>query len=136
MCSGKPLRRRERLLDVETGETGAMALEVVADRALVAQTRLGEDDRVEVEWVGRCWAWLTEGEAPSLMDVAVRDGEIVKLLEPGQVRRVRAMERTIETLWVRSTGWRLGWSSGGSGRSLNRTLERRPGDSGREERSA
>ena len=81
----------------ETGDTGAMAIDVVADRALVAQTRLGEDDRREVEWVGRCWAWLTEGEAPSLIDVAVRDGEIVKLLEPGQVRRVRAMERTIET---------------------------------------
>ena len=31
------------------------------------------------------------------MDVVVRDGEIVKLLEPGQVRRVRAQERTIET---------------------------------------
>ena len=81
----------------ETEDTGAMAIDVVADRALVAQTRLGEDDRREVEWVGRCWAWLTEGEAPSLIDVAVRDGEIVKLLEPGQVRRVRAVERTIET---------------------------------------
>ena len=76
----------------ETEETGVMAIEVVADRALVALPRLGEDGRDEVEWVGRCWAWLTEGEAASLMD-----GEIVKLLEPGQVRRVRAMERTIET---------------------------------------
>ena len=38
----------------DTIETGAMVIEVVADRALVAQTRLGEDDRVEVEWVGRC----------------------------------------------------------------------------------
>ena len=81
----------------ESDEAGKLRLEVVADRAPVAQTRLGEDDRVEVEWVGRCWAWLTEGEAPSLMNVVVRDGEIVKLLEPGQVRRVRAMERTIET---------------------------------------
>ena len=81
----------------ETEEAGAMDIVVVADRALVGQTLLGEDGRVEVEWVGRCWAWLTEGEAPSLMDVVVKDGEIVKLLEPGQVRRVRATERTIET---------------------------------------
>ena len=79
----------------ETEELGAMDVEVVADRALVAQTRLGGGDRTQVEWVGRCWAWLTEGEAPSLTDVVVRDGEIVKLLEPGQVRCVRAMERTI-----------------------------------------
>ena len=100
---------------VEAEETGAMAIEVVADRALVAQTRLGENDRVEVEWVGRCWAWLTEGEAPSLMDVVVRDGESVKLLEPGQVRRVRAMERAFETpegeangleVWMEFRGFR------------------------------
>ena len=99
----------------ETEETGAMVIEVVADRALVGQTLLGEDGRVEVEWVGRCWAWLTEGDAPSLMDVAVRDGEIVKLLEPGQVRRVRATERTIETsegevggleVWMEFRGFR------------------------------
>ena len=37
----------------ETEETGSMRIEIVADRALVAQTRLGEDGRVEVEWVGR-----------------------------------------------------------------------------------
>ena len=67
------------------------------DRALVAQTRLGEDYRVGVEWVGRCWVWLTVGEAPSLMEVVVSEAEVAKLLEPGQVRRVRAMERTIET---------------------------------------
>ena len=99
----------------DTVETGAMAIEVVADRALVARTRLGEDDRVGVEWVGRCWAWLTEGEPPSLVDVVVGDGEIVKLLEPGQVRRVRAMERTIETaegeahgleVWMEFRGFR------------------------------
>ena len=80
-----------------TEETGAMVIEVVVDRALVARPRPGEDDRDEVEWVGRCWAWLTEGEALSLRDVVVRDGEIVKLLEPGHLRRVRAMERTIQT---------------------------------------
>ena len=99
----------------ESDEAGKLHLEVVADRAPVAQTRLGEDDRVEVEWVGRCWAWLTDGEAPSLMNVVVRDGEIVKLLEPGQVRRVRAVERTIETpegevdgleVWMEFRGFR------------------------------
>ena len=98
-----------------TEETGAMAIEVAADRALVAQPRPGEDDRDEVEWVGRCWAWLTEGEAVSLRDVVVRDGEIVKLLEPGQVRRVRATERTIRTaegevdgleVWMNFRGFR------------------------------
>ena len=98
-----------------TVETGAMVIEVVADRALVAQTRLGEDDRVEVEWVGRCWAWLTEGEPPSLVDVVIRDGESVKLMEPGQLRRVRATERTIETpegeahgleVWMEFRGFR------------------------------
>ncbi len=46
---------------------------------------------------GRCWAWLTKGEAPTLVDVAVKDREVVKLLEPGQVRRVRATERVGET---------------------------------------
>lgn len=99
----------------ETEETGVFSIEVVADRALVALTRRREDDRVEVEWVGRCWAWLTEDESPSLVDVAVRDGEIVKLLEPGEVRRVRAMERTIETpegeidgleVWMNFRGFR------------------------------
>ena len=59
--------------------------------------RFGEDYRVGVEWVGRCWAWLTEGEAPSLMEVVVSEAEVAKQLEPGQVRRVRAKERTIET---------------------------------------
>ena len=81
----------------QTEEPEAMAIEVVVDRALVAQPRPGEDDSDEVEWVGRCWAWLTQGETASLRDVVVRDGEILKLLEPGQVRRVRAMERTIQT---------------------------------------
>ncbi len=101
--------------EMDTEEAGAMAIEVVADRAVVGETRLGEDGRVEVEWVGRCWAWLTEGDAPSLMDVVVRDGEIVKLLEPGQVRRVRAIERTLETaegevggleVWMEFRGFR------------------------------
>ena len=58
----------------ETEELGAMDVEVVADRALVAQTRLGEGDRTQVEWVGRCWAWLIESEAPLLKDVVAARG--------------------------------------------------------------
>ncbi len=46
---------------------------------------------------GAAWAWLTEGETPALREVVVKDGEVVKLLEPGQVRRVRAIERSVET---------------------------------------
>ena len=49
-------------------ETRELHLDVVADRSLVPLTRFGEDNRVGVEWVGRCWAWLTEGVAPTLMD--------------------------------------------------------------------
>ena len=82
----------------EDGENAVLDIEVVADRPLVPQTRFEEDTSVRVEWRGRCWAWLTEGEAPALMDVAVSDREVVKLLEPGTVRRVRAIERAVETL--------------------------------------
>ena len=32
-----------------------------------------------------------------LQDIVVRDREVVKLLEPGQVRRVRAIARPVET---------------------------------------
>ena len=32
------------------------------------------------------------------MDVVVSDGEVFKLLEPGQIRRVRAIEQAVETL--------------------------------------
>ena len=81
----------------EDGENAVLDIEVVADRPLVPQTRFEEDTSVRVEWRGRCWAWLTEGEAPALMDVAVSDREVVKLLEPGTVRRVRAIERAVET---------------------------------------
>ena len=84
--------------DVEEGDdSGELLLEVVADRALVAQTRFGENDRVGVEWVGRCWVWRAAGEVPSLMEVVVSEAEVARQLEPGQVRRVRAQERTIET---------------------------------------
>ena len=82
----------------EDGENAVLDIEVVADRPLVPQTRFEEDTSVRVEWRGRCWAWLTEGEPPALMDVAVSDREVVKLLEPGTVRRVRAIERAVETL--------------------------------------
>ena len=81
----------------ESDETGVLDIQVVADRPRVPQTQFGEDNRVGVTWVGRCWAWLIEGEAPSLMDVVVSDDEVVKLLEPGQVRSVRAIERAVET---------------------------------------
>ena len=42
-------------------------------------------------------SWRTEGEAPTLVDVVVRDREVAKLLEPGEVRRVRAVERAVDT---------------------------------------
>ena len=113
-------------------DSGELFLEVVADRALVAQTRLGEDYRVGVEWEGRCWVWLTAGEAPSLMEVVVSEAEVAKLLEPGQVRRVRARSGLSRRLRERSMAWNCGRSSG---RSLNRTSERQPEGSGREGRS-
>ena len=81
----------------ENGETMVLDIDVVADRPLIPQTRFEEDNSVVVEWRGRCWAWLTGGEAPALMEVAVMDGEVVKLLVPGEVRRVRAIERAVET---------------------------------------
>ena len=81
----------------ESEEAGALDLDIVADRPLVSRTRFKENNSVGVEWVGRCWAWLTEGEAPVLLDVVVKDREVVKLLEPGEVRRVRATERAVET---------------------------------------
>ena len=92
----------------DTIETGAMVIEVVADRALVAQTRLGEDDRVEVEWVGRCWALLTEGEAPSLVDWwsgTVRSPSIWSLARCGASGRRSGPSRRPR---VRPTGWKYG----------------------------
>ena len=75
----------------------ALDLDVVAELPLVARTTFDSDNRVGVEWRGRCWAWLTAGEAPALMEVVVSDGEVVKLLAPGEVRRVRAILRPVET---------------------------------------
>ena len=87
----------EKEMNGEIEETGEMCLDVVADRPLVPHTRFEEDNGVAVEWRGRCWAWLTDGEAPVLRDVVVTDAEVVKLLEPGNVRCVRAIERPVET---------------------------------------
>ena len=81
----------------DSDKTGELDINVVADRPLVPQTRFEEDNSVRVEWRGLCWAWLTGGEAPALMEVAVSDGEVVKLLKPGAVRRVRAIERPVKT---------------------------------------
>ena len=72
-------------------------IDVVAERPLVPVTRFEDDGRAGVEWLGRCWAWLREGEAPPLVDVVVNDGEAVKLLTPGRVRRVRAIARAAGT---------------------------------------
>ena len=87
----------EKEMNGEIEETVEMCLDVVADRPLVPHTRFEEDNGVGVEWRGRCWAWPTDGEAPVLRDVVVTDAEVVKLLEPGSVRRVRAIERPVET---------------------------------------
>ena len=81
----------------ENGEIADLDIDVVAERPIVPVTRFEDDGRVGVEWVGRCWAWLVEGEPPALVDVVVSDGEVVKLLAPGQVRRVRAMACAVQT---------------------------------------
>ena len=94
--SGESSSQEEMM--AENGETMVLDIDVVADRPLIPQTRFEGDNSVVVEWRGRCWAWPTGGEDPALMDVAVRDGEVVKLLVPGEVRRVRAIERPVETL--------------------------------------
>ena len=80
----------------EKDEIAELDIELVAERPLIPVTRFGEDGSVGVEWLGRCWAWLEEGGPPELRDVAVNDGEVVKLLTPGQVRRVRARQRPDE----------------------------------------
>ena len=78
-----------------TQEPGVMAIEVTADRALIAWTRPGEDGRAEVE--GRVVAGRGLARGVSFDHRrGGRDGEVVKLLEPGCLWRVRAMEQTIE----------------------------------------
>ena len=82
---------------VENEEIAELDIDVVAERPIIPVTRFEDDGSVGVEWVGRCWAWLEEDGPPELRDVVVNDGEVVKVLTPGQVRRVRARERAVET---------------------------------------
>ena len=103
----------------EAQEPGVMAIEVTADRALIARTRPGEEGRAEVEW-GGSFDHRRGG----------RDGEIVKLLEPGCERRVRAREQTIERDEGEVDGLKL-WMERGSGLNPSRTTGRRPRHSGR-----
>ena len=65
-----------------------------------------------------------------------RDGEIVKLLEPGCVRRVRVIEQTIERDKGEVDGLELWMEFRGSGLNPSRTNGRRPRHSGRWGRSA
>ena len=81
----------------ENGEIAELDIDVVAERPIVPVTRFEDGGGGGVEWVGRCWAWLEEDGPPELRDVVVNDGEVVKVLTPGQVRRVRERERTDET---------------------------------------
>ena len=81
----------------ENEEIAELDIELVVERPIVPVTRFEEDGSVGVEWVGRCWAWLEEDGPPELRDVVVNDGEVVKLLEPGRLRRVRARQRPGET---------------------------------------
>ena len=81
----------------ENVEIAEFDVDLVAERPIIPVTRFGEDGSAGVEWVGRCWVWLEEDRPPELRDVVVNDGEVVKLLEPGQVRRVRARQRPDET---------------------------------------
>ena len=97
----------------ESEEIIGFNLDLVAERPLVAQTRFGEDGSIGVDWRGRCWAWLNGDEAPALAEVVVNDAETARLLFPGQVRRVRAMVRAVETAAGRVAGLEvltdLGW---------------------------
>ena len=97
----------------ESGEIIGFNLDLVAERPLVAQTRFAEDGSIGVDWRGRCWAWLNGDEAPALAEVVVNDAETARLLFPGQVRRVRAMVRAVETAAGRVAGLEvltdLGW---------------------------
>ena len=99
----------------ESEEIIGFNLDLVAERPLVAQTRLAEDGGIGVDWRGRCWAWLNGDEAPALAEVVVNDAETARLLFPGQVRRVRAMVRAVETAAGRVAGLEvltdLGWGT-------------------------
>ncbi|MDE2781021.1 MAG: hypothetical protein OXI91_15295 [Chloroflexota bacterium] len=81
---------------VQNDEIAELHIDAVAERPLIPVTRFEDDGRVRVEWEGRCWVWLAEAEPPVMVDVVVPSGEVVKLLAPGQVRRVRARMRPAE----------------------------------------
>ena len=81
----------------ENEEFAELDIDLVAERPIIPVTRFEDDGSVGVEWVGRCWAWLEKDGPPELRDVVVKDGEVVKLLEPGQVRQVRARKHPGET---------------------------------------
>ena len=82
-----------------SGNEGMIGFDVdlVAERPLVAETRFEEEGGIGVDWRGSCWAWLKDDAAPVLMEVVVNDGKTARLLFPGQVRRVRAMVRAVES---------------------------------------
>ena len=111
VCHQDTLEGRETV--TESGEIIGFNLDLVAERPLVAQTRFSEDGSIGVDWRGRCWAWLNGDEAPALAEVVVNDAETARLLFPGQVRRVRAMVRAVETAAGRVAGLEvltdLGW---------------------------
>lgn len=89
----------------DDGEIGEFHLDVVADRAFVPQTRFGEDNSVGVEWVGRCWVWLTDWRGA---DAHGRDG-------PGRRGRQavgtgRGASCPSGPAERRNTGGRCGWA--------------------------
>ena len=108
-----------------TQEPGVMAIEVTADRALIAWTRPGEDGRAEVEWRVVAGRGLARGVSFDHRRGG-RDGEIVKLLEPGCLWRVRAMEQTIERDEGEVDGLELWMEFRGSGLNPSRTTGRGP----------
>ena len=92
-----PGEEHDEVKMAENEEIAELDINLVAERPIIPVTRFEDDGSVGVEWVGRCWVWLEEDGAPELRDVVVNDGEVVKLLEPGLVRRVRALPRPGET---------------------------------------
>ena len=92
-----PGEEQDEVNMAENEEIAELDINLVAERPIIPVTRFEDDGSVGVEWVGRCWAWLEEDGPPELRDVVVNDGEVVKLLEPGLVRRVRARQCPGET---------------------------------------
>ena len=92
-----PGEEQDEVNMAENEEIAELDIDLVAERPIIPVTRFEDDGSVGVEWLGRCWAWLGEDGPPELREVVVKDGEVVKLLEPGQVRRVRARQRPGDT---------------------------------------